>query len=99
MYLSMERRAIHGRHSKVAEDQIVDIGAHSFKRFVSIRGRLDLAGSSALNVKDNELTKEGIVVNDEHAGALKTPHMDVSIWPSVSRLAIGKWLAARRAVT
>jgi hypothetical protein len=64
---------------------------------MSIRGRLDVAESSALNVKDNELTKEGVVVNDEHAGALKTPHMDVSIWPSVSRLAIGKWLAAGRA--
>ena len=25
LYLSVERRAIHGRHSKVAEDQIVDV--------------------------------------------------------------------------
>jgi hypothetical protein len=88
--LPIERGPIHLVHQKVAEDQIVDIGTHSFERFVSIRGRLDFAGSSALNVKDNELTKVGIVVNDQHAGAFKAPRMDVSIWPSISRLALGE---------
>jgi hypothetical protein len=94
--LSVERRSIHRGHAKVAEDQIVDVGADVFERLLPVGNRVDLAEPVAPHQPGDELAQEHVIVNHKYARTLKTSHMDIPIRAPISRLALGKLLAADR---
>ena len=96
LHLPMECGPVHLRHTEVAEDQIVDMGADSVERLSPIGNRVDLAESITPYQTGHEFTKNRIIVNHQHPRTLKTSHMDITIRASIARFAISKSLGADR---
>ena len=97
MHLPVEGRPIHFRHTQIAQNQIVDIGADAFERLSPVRCRMDLADSLAPHSIRNEFTKDRVIVHDEYTGAFKAPHVYVAVWASVARFLLSQRAAAKRA--
>jgi hypothetical protein len=96
LHPSIECRPVHLRHAKVRENQIVDVGADSFERGMSIGNRIDLAVSIMSYRTGHEIAKERIVVNYKDARTLEASRMDVTVRATVAWFAICKWLTADR---
>jgi len=63
LHSSIECRPVHLGHAKVRENQIVDVGADSFERSMSIGDRIHLAVPIPSDRIGHEIPKERIVVN------------------------------------
>lgn len=96
LHPSIEGRPVHLRHAKVRENQIVDVGADSFERGMSIGNRIDLAVSIMSYRTGHEISKERVVVNHKDARPLEASRMNISVRTTVAWFAICKWLTADR---
>ncbi len=96
LHSSVERRAIHLGHAQIAENQVVYEALKSLQRLLPVGDRIDLAKAVTAHHASHEVTKERIIVNNQHARTPKAPRMNIAIWASITRFILGKMEAANR---